>query len=185
MLDDPRYRVPPAPPAASGVAWLRAHVARFCDGEAHRRRRGLAVAVIDGLHDLPAAGSPTARILAGLGLPGRLEADVALVAAAYQPHASPSPAADDAADRLVAACGGRTEAAAAVACVLVQAHAATLALVDTLRRGSDAPPVPTTRRLAPDGVEVLVDLAGAWFGGGAHRCPGRALALDLAREQVP
>ncbi len=184
VLDDPRYRVPSVPPAASGVAWLRAHVARFCEGEAHRRRRQLAVSVIDGLTELPAAGSPTARILARLGLPRELEPDVALVAAAYQPHAPQSAAADAAADRLVAGCGGRTEAAAATAGVLVQAHAATLALAEALRTGSDARPVPDTRRIAPDGVEVLVDLAGAPFGRGAHRCPGQDLALELAHDHA-
>jgi len=182
VLDDPRYRVPPVPPGVCGVAWLRGHVARFCEGEAHRRRRQLAVSLIDGLTELPAAGSPTVRILAGLGLPQELEPDVALVAAAYQPHAPESAAADAAADRLVAGCGGRTEAATAG--ILVQAHAATLTLADTLRSGSDAPPVPDTRRIAPDGVEVLVDIADAPFGRGAHRCPGQDLALELAHDHA-
>ena len=36
-------RMPPVPPAASGIGWLRASVARFCDGAAHARRRGYAV----------------------------------------------------------------------------------------------------------------------------------------------
>src|SRR4051812_863946 len=184
VLDDPRYRGPLVPPVACGVAWLRAHVARFCEGEAHRRRRQLAVSLIDGLTELPAAGSPTVRILAGLGLPQELEPNVALVAAAYQPHAPESAAADAAADRLVAGWGGGTGAAAAPAGILAQAHAAPLPLADPLRSGSDAPPAPDPRRIAPDGVEVLVDLADAPFGRGAHRCPGQDLALELAHDHA-
>src|SRR4051794_18401176 len=184
VLDDPRYRVPPVPPGVCGVAWLRGHVARFCEGEAHRRRRQLAVSLIDGLTELPAAGSPTVRILAGLGLPQELEPDVALVAAAYQPHAPESAAADAAADRLVAGCGGRTEAAGARAGTLVRAPAAPPPLAAPLRSGPDPPPAPDTRRIASDGVEVLVDLADAPFGRGAHRCPGQDLALELAHDHA-
>ena len=69
--------------------------------------------------------------------------------------------------------------------MLVQAHAATAALVDLLRAGSDDAPVPETRRVGPDGVEVAVDLADAHFGRGSHRCPGETLALRLAREALP
>jgi hypothetical protein len=88
--------------------------------------------------------------------------------------------ADAAADRLVAACGGHTEESAARVCVLVQAHAATLALIARLQAGDGAPAVPATRRIAPDGHEILVDLATAPFGAGRHACPGQALALHLA-----
>ena len=44
ILADPAYVVPPAPPAAEAatLAWLRAHATRFCEGEAHDRRRALA-----------------------------------------------------------------------------------------------------------------------------------------------
>jgi hypothetical protein len=69
-------------------------------------------------------------------------------------------------------------------CVLVQAHAATLALIDVLRTGSGAAPVPATRRIAPDGREVLVELADAPFGLGVHACPGRELALHLAKQAL-
>lgn len=186
VLDDVRYRVPDVPPAASGVAWLRAHVVRFCEGEVHTRRRCLVEGVLADLSDFPydarVGSSPTARLLAGLGLPAELEPDVALVAAAYQPHTPQSPDADAAADRLVAACGGRTEAAAAQACVLVQAHTATLVLAEAMRTGSNEPPVPHTRRIAPDGTEVLVDLTDASFGRGPHRCPGERIALGLAED---
>ncbi len=48
ILADPAFVVPPAPevPQAQAqprtLAWLRAHVARFCDGDAHDRRRAIA-----------------------------------------------------------------------------------------------------------------------------------------------
>ena len=65
-----------------------------------------------------------------------------------------------------------------------QTHAATAALVEQLRSGAAGPPVPTTRRIGPDGVEVEVDLSDAHFGAGPHRCPGRDLALRLAKAAV-
>ncbi|MFG1921913.1 hypothetical protein [Cryptosporangium sp. NPDC048952] len=46
ILTDPAYIVPPVPDASRGVAWLRASVARFSSGDAHRRRRALAVALL-------------------------------------------------------------------------------------------------------------------------------------------
>jgi hypothetical protein len=179
-LEDPAYAVPEAPAAADGVAWLRGSVARFSEGEAHRRRRDLVVRVIEQVGLVGRVGTPTRSLLTALGLDPDLEADVALVAASYQPHFPQSEDADAAADRLAAACGGRTEAAAATACVLVQAHAATLALVEARRAGSVGPPVPFTRRVGPGGEEVLVDLTDAHFGRGPHRCPGERLAEHLA-----
>jgi hypothetical protein len=113
-----------------------------------------------------------------------LAADVALASAAYQPHAPQSGKADAAADRLVAACGGRTEQAASIVCVLVQADAACAALAERLRTGSADPPLAATRRIAPDGEQVEVDLADAHFGRGTHQCPGEALATRLARSHV-
>jgi len=51
ILADPAYVVPPAPHAGEigTLAWLRAHVTRFCEGEAHDRRRALAEHEIAGL----------------------------------------------------------------------------------------------------------------------------------------
>ncbi|MDQ2813956.1 MAG: cytochrome P450, partial [Actinomycetota bacterium] len=62
---------------------------------------------------------------------------------------------------------------------------ATLALIARLRAGDGEPAVPVTRRVAPDGHEILVDLATVPFGAGRHACPGQALALHLADEEHP
>jgi hypothetical protein len=180
LLLDPAFTMPAVPEAPDGVGWIRCMVPRFCEGEAHARRRALAEGVIALIGRPERLSSPAATLLAAMGLPVGLEGDVALVAQAYPPHFAVSPEADAAADRLVASCGGRTEEAAARACVLLQAHAATLALIALLEAGDSAPAVSTTRRVAPDGHEVLVDLAAAPFGAGRHACPGQALALHLA-----
>jgi cytochrome P450 len=49
VLADARFAVPPVPTDvhAVGIAWLRAHVARFSTGGVHERRRALAVAELD------------------------------------------------------------------------------------------------------------------------------------------
>jgi len=180
VLLDPALTVPAVPEAAAGVGWIRCQVPRFCEGEVHARRRALTEQVIAGIGRPRRLSSPTTTLLAAMGLPASLERDVAEVAAAYQPHVPVPPEADAAADRLVAVCGGRTEESAARVCVLVQAHAATLALIDRIRTGDGAPAVPTTRRVTPDGREILVDLATAPFGAGRHACPGQTLALYLA-----
>lgn len=180
VLMDPAFTVPAVAEAPDGVGWIRCMVPRFCEGEAHARRRALTERLIAQVGRPQRLSSPTATLLGAMGLPPGLEHDVAVVAQAYQPHAPVPPEADAAADRLVAACGGRTEESAAQVCVLVQAHAATLALISRLRAGDGAPPVAATRRIAPDGHEVLVDLTAAPFGAGRHACPGEALALHLA-----
>jgi hypothetical protein len=180
VLLNPAFTVPAVPAAPAGVGWIRSMVPRFCEGQAHARRRALAERVIARIGRPQRLSSPTATLLSAMGLSAGLEPDVAVVAQAYQPHAPVRPEADAAADRLVAACGGRTEKSAARVCVLVQAHAATLALISRLEAGDGAPAVPATRRVAPDGHEVLVDLAAAPFGAGPHACPGQGLALYLA-----
>src|SRR5262249_11909324 len=123
VLLDPAFTVPAVDEAAAGVGWVRCMVPRFCEGSAHARRRAMTerVTAVAGLPRR--ASSPTAAFLGAMGLDPGLEADVAAVAAAYQPSAAVPPEADAAADRLAAACGGRTEESAARVCVLVQAHA--------------------------------------------------------------
>jgi cytochrome P450 len=44
--------------------------------------------------------------------------------------------------------------------------------------------VPATRRLAPDGHLILVDLGGHPFGAGPRKCPGEAHARALAAGVV-
>ena len=180
VLLDPAFTVPAVAEAATGVGWVRFMVPRFCEGEVHARRRALTERVIAQIGLPQRLSSPTATLLAAMSLPPSLERDVATVALAYLPHMPVAPGADDAADRLAAACGGRAEEAAARVCVLLQAHTATLTLIARRQAGDDAPAVPTTRRITPDGHEILVDLATAPFGAGRHACPGRALALHLA-----
>jgi len=121
-------------------------------------------------------GDHVATLAAALGLPRAVSRDVRAIAACYQPHVAIAPGADRAVARLVAECGGSwDDATAAVICVLVQACDATARLVE----GHD-PPVATTRRIAPNGDEVIVDLSGAPFGEGRHACPGKDHALALA-----
>ncbi|HEX4833517.1 MAG TPA: hypothetical protein VH478_20770 [Trebonia sp.] len=185
VLLDPSFTVPAVPAAGDGMGWVRCMVPRFCEGDAHARRRALVERLIVQAGRPEPSSSPTAALLAALGLDPGLEADVAAVAAAYQPSSPASPAADAAADRLAAACGGRSEESAARVCVLVQSHAGTLALISRIEAGDGAPPIPATRRIAPDGSEVLVALAAAPFGAGRHECPGQALGRYLAEAHRP
>ena len=193
VLTDPEFLVPSVPDAPpGGVAWLRASVARFSSGAAHRRRRALAVAELENVDPevlrLRAAerGDGPVEVLAeALGLAGDVADDVAVVAKSYQPHTAVTAAADQAVARLVEACGGvADEAAANRIGLLVQACDATKALVAHTVAGRTDPPVPLTRRVAPDGMLVEVSLAEAPFGVGPHACPGRDHALALAAGLV-
>jgi cytochrome P450 len=157
ILGDPEFLVPPAPAAdgAVGVAWLRASVGRFANGEAHARRRALGAAALARIDcaslereacaragsllettgrkpfDLMAriARPATVEVLAeALGLSGIAAADVALAARAY-PGAAFDKKTDAAVERLVATCGGaHDEATAASIGLLVQACDATAGL---------------------------------------------------------
>lgn len=195
VLADPAYLVPEAPPAGRGIGWLRATVSRFRNGAVHERRRALVAGLLAGVDPAalraPYAGHPVARLARALGVPEPAVAaavdDVRTVAAAYQPgNEQLDAAADPAADRLVALFGGvRDERTAAHIAVLVQACDATAALIERARARPvadvlrDDPPVPATRRRAPDGEIVLVSLHGAPFGAGPRACPGREHALAL------
>ena len=184
ILTDPDYCMPAVDGGDSGLAWLRSHVVRFCDGAVHARRREITEEILQQVMHAPFVSSPTSSLLLAMGLPEALADDVVLIAASYQPHTPQSREADAAADRLVEACGGRTEGSAARVCVLVQGHAATEALIRKRRVGSDDPPVPSTRRTRTDGTLVEVDLADAHFGRGPHRCPAEALADRFADEAL-
>lgn len=193
VLTDPEFLVPSVPDSPpGGVAWLRSSVARFSSGAAHRRRRALAVAELEPVDPevlrLRAAerGDGPVEVLAeALGLPADVADDVAVVAKSYQPHTAITEEADRAVARLVEACGGvADEATANRVGLLVQACDATKALVANTVAGRTDPPVPLTRRVAPDGALVEVSLAEVPFGIGPHACPGRAHALALAAGLV-
>lgn len=171
VLLDPDHRVPSPGSGTSALDRLRSSAVRFCDGPEHTRRRRLVEQLISGIELRPVPGehpvATLARALLGT-VDARLVPDVERVVAAYHPHLPQTGEAEGAAGRLLDACGGQTEDAAARACLLVQAAA-----------GLTSPR--TTRRVAPDGEEVLVDLTGAPYGAGPHACPGRALARVLGR----
>ena len=209
VLADPAFVVPPVPLVDSpvGIAWLRAHVSRFSSGAEHDRRRALAVATLlrldpaelrraareraaTALRDGGSVASvPVETLAAAVGLPPCLAADVATAAGAYQPHvAADIDTADDAVARLVDACGGVPDEATAVRIsLLVQACAATAALVASAQRRDDRsssidelladtlrsdPPVPTTRRVAAGAARI---------GAGAIE-PGTIVTLDLTAD---
>src|SRR5690242_5920687 len=87
ILCDPAYVVPPPPPAGpiGTLAWLRATVCRFAEGEDHARRRALIearLAEIDPAR-LSKTVSPVQALAAALGITADVEAAVATVAAVY------------------------------------------------------------------------------------------------------
>ncbi len=178
LLLDSTYPVPPVAPADRGIAWLRANVVRFSEGADHARRRAIVeseLAQVD-LDALRRPGNAVAKLAHELGLTRSVVRDVSVVARAYQPHTPITPQADEAVAQLVAACGGLwDEATANRIGLLVQACDATNALI-----AGKNPPVPVTRRVAPDGATIEIPLANAPFGLGRHACPGRAHAHALA-----
>jgi cytochrome P450 len=211
VLTGDGYRVPPVDPhARTGIGWLRATVARFCDGPEHERRRGYAVDLLAGIDPVDLRRQAYERTLAGagdarevvvgvlaraLGVRDRdLTPAVATVARAYQPHTGGGREADEAVATLIDAFGGvADEATAARIGLLVQACDATAALIDAASRHGDVaralrlePPVRRTRRVR-DGAEIQVDLAAdpaLAFGAGVHRCPGSAHATAIADGAV-
>ena len=97
VLLDPAFTVAAVPEAATGVGWIRCMVPRFCDGDAHARRRILAEQVIAQIGRPSRSSSPTAALLEALGLAPVLEGDVTAVALAVAPfgagrHACPGQA---------------------------------------------------------------------------------------------
>ncbi|MEU1372400.1 isocitrate lyase/phosphoenolpyruvate mutase family protein [Streptomyces triculaminicus] len=228
-LADPAL-VPELPAADGGtagasVAWLRATVVRFSSGERHLRRRALVEADLDRLD--PAAlrraaaeapaGDVRLRVVRTLAEalempePGAVAEAVTVVAGAY--FGGTDPAADEAVAWLMArlapegANEDRMEAAANRIGLLVQACAATAALVKAAAEGDvplarvlrEASPVRAMRRVAAratrvagreiaEGDVVLMDVAAAHrahpvplsFGAPPRVCPGRAHALALA-----
>ena len=198
MLTDPSYLVPATPPAPTGVAWLRSSVARLSNGDTHVRRRALAVAELAAIDPddlrvlaLKRGTGPVEVLAEALSLPPTIADDIAVIATSYQPHTTITPEADEATDRLArllrinkgsddSADSGADERIANLIALLVQACEATKALVENTLAGRTDPPVPLTRRIAPDGTTVEIDLTDTPFGAGPHACPGRLHALALA-----
>jgi hypothetical protein len=162
ILEDPRFEVPAAAPAADGINWVRATVSRFSNGSTHARRRALVERELEQLD--PAVLRNAARRAAlkttdernvplivlctalGVGrraLPNAV-ADARTVAAAYPLDSSVDPLADAAANRLVALLGPtRDERTAARIALLAQATIATAALIESaleVRRADPARP---------------------------------------------
>nr|BFD87197.1 hypothetical protein StreXyl84_65980 [Streptomyces sp. Xyl84] len=183
-------------PAGADGAWLRATVARFSSGEAHRRRRALVEAELARLEPATlrravAAGPEgevrvrVVRTLAealGMPDPGAVAEAVTVVAGAY--FGGADAAADEAVARLVAqlvpvpADEAALEAAANRIGLLVQACTATAALVEAAA-GSDVPlarvlrevpPVAALRRVATRATRVA----------GRDIAEGDVVLLDLA-----
>jgi hypothetical protein len=192
VLDDPAYTVPPPPPAGpvGTLSWLRATVSRFAAGPDHARRRAMIVARLATLD--PAAlheraretGDATLTLAEALGAtdPRAAAGAVAEIAPYYNPpRPTPAtPAADAAVAHLLTLLpAAPPEAAAQEIAILVQSHAATAALI-AAAGALDPPPVPITRRIAPNGELVEVDLTGQPFGAGPRACPGAEHALALA-----
>jgi cytochrome P450 len=177
------HPIPPYPDQPGGIGWLRAHVARFCDGEDHARRRALVIAELDRID--PAALRREAAATKGEHVAVQLLAKamgcdhldaivpaVVTASAAYHPGTS-APGADEAVEELREALGpGTPEVVAARISVLIQACASTQALIgnvtstavpveavvaETLRWN---PPIRATRR-AVNGEVVTVDIAAA------------------------
>ena len=192
LLEDPAYTVPPPPPAGpvGTLSWLRATVSRFAAGPDHARRRAMIVARLATL--VPAAlreraretGDATFTLAEALGAsdPRAAASAVAEIAPHYNPAGTvpPDADADAAVARLLALLpAAPPEAAAQQIAILVQSHAATAALIAAGGK-LDPPPVPVTRRIAPGGELVEVDLTGNPFGAGPRACPGAEHALALA-----
>ena len=181
----------PGPPGPFGtMAWLRATVSRFAEGETHARRRAMVEARLAALDPAAlraaarAAAEPSARaaprevgvpreyvpvavLAAATGVDGDVVADVRTVAAAYQPGTD-APGADEALQRLLDRLPpGDEEALAQHVALLVQACEATAALI----RGDD-PPVPIDEATRSGRNVVVVDLAGRPFGEGRRALPG-------------
>ena len=162
-------------------------------------------------HAAARAGTPTELIPAevlttALGLPGTADL-VATAASGYLPGGAQGPEVDAAVGALRARLtrptgdasapdphtrrNGDDEAVAARIGLLLQANNATVALIRAAasRDGDldaalrDDPPAKHTRRRAPTGEPLTLDLASAGlpWGAGPHACPGQAHARALAQ----
>lgn len=134
LRDEEEYALPPVDASAeTGIAWLRATVARFTTGPAHARRRGHAADLLAAIDpddlrrrsrgrsaallasaDDPldvmstiARPVPVTVLAESLGVDRDLTADIAAVARAYHPHTDAGADADAAVAALTGVFGGR------------------------------------------------------------------------------
>ncbi|MEF3405042.1 hypothetical protein [Agromyces sp. CCNWLW203] len=225
ILSDPASRVPPAAiaaaPVPSPLASFRAGVSRFVNGAEHDVRRTRLDALLDGLDHAALAADAAARTRAatpirdlpvavlahalGFARPDALPALVEVVAAAYPFGEAADPDEADAAVTALLEASAALDADERVLRVqlLVQAHAATVALVEravALAGSSDAmvstrsllesvlrddSPVPATRRLVPGGgAPVVLRLDGPDREATADR-PARILAFGAGARACP
>ena len=86
------------------MAWLRATVLRFANGETHARRRRIAEELLDGIEPRVSGSGPYAPVASlAAALNASVDvADVRTVAAAYHPGTD-APGADEALQRVLAA----------------------------------------------------------------------------------
>jgi cytochrome P450 len=207
ILNDPRFDVPPlTPDATTGrMGWLRSHVGRFSTGEAHERRRGYAMTLLQSIdpetlrrranalaanHQAP-QHIPVEALAEALGVSPehttKVRDAVVTVAGGYFPGTDAGAAGEAAVAYLIEVFGGiADEPTAARIGLLVQACTATAALIANTLDGRDDPPVPAVRRLNVEtGTLLTVELDAALaFGAGPRRCPGEAHALALAAGVV-
>ena len=172
------------PPAGPGAAyWLRSRVARFSSGPEHAHRRALAIAEIDRVDPSHAARLAASRIAAGDSVRQAIIKAFSLVpdkAVDLIIEVAPSyfdPTRSTASLELLLDLLGRDDATVARIGVLIQACEATAALVDN----GLVPPARTTKRVAPDGTVITLDLSELPFGAPPRECPGKHLALPIAR----
>ena len=175
ILSDTRFDVVVAPAGETGIGWLRATVARFSTGTAHARRRGYAMAALRGIEPGRlrsrarhlAASHPSGRgggwlsalpvtVLAEeLGLARAPVEEVAALSGSYFDGRTPEGEDAQPLSRLVELIGGYDEATAARIGLLMQAHAATGALIRNALDAVGSHPVPVeavvleTLRYAP------------------------------------
>jgi hypothetical protein len=193
VLLDPTHVVPEPEEAGpfGSMAWLRATVCRFVNGETHERRRAIIEAMLakidpEDLHararepiaGVPRAYRPVAVLAEATGVntedPAAFVADVRAVAAAYRPGTD-APGAEEALARLVARLPrGNEEHVAQRVALLVQGCEPMAAMIE-----GATTPVPATKRIAPDGTTVEVPLHEHPFGAGPRRCPGERHARAL------
>src|SRR6478736_950725 len=101
-LEDPVPSPGPGGPFGT-MAWLRATVSRFANGETHARRRSIVEHLLDGLEPrIVGTGpyAPVASLADALGAPAVAVDDVRTVAAAYHPGTD-APGADAALQRVI------------------------------------------------------------------------------------